>query len=895
MIKFFIASLLLCSSALAGLPPTSSKISGDSANVTTFNYQFPNLTGTHTGTTVNIPTYSVPAPGSTGSILTSISSAWTSFLVDPITTTIYVDGNRVDSYTPDGTQFFPYKTIQTGINAAVALASGNNVTVTVAPKRYAENITVNQAITSLAIVCPIGECWVGLNNGSPALDSSSNNNAMVYFTFTNFTLNGAINFVPSANTPTTCISGCSFSNISVLNGTDVTFKNLWTLSIDGAYWEAALNLENITGATLSRIAPNSGTLALVTNLAHNAPSGFAQTFIFVEDSRYQASSITVDAGSYLQVNRGTRLGSNGSTFTINGTVDIYNSEIRSDFTVNSGGTLSLYGSSWRGTKTVNPGGTFNNNDTADKVAYTPTTSADWNSVPTEVKTALDSLASTGIYKSQTQNKVFASPNGSSGLPTFRALVAGDLPAGTGTVTSVAMTVPTFLSVAGSPITTSGTLAVTLSGTALPAANGGTGLTSITAHDLIIGNGTSAATLLAPSATSGIPLVSQGASADPAYSTAVVAGGGTGLTTLTAHNVLLGEGTSNVAFAAPGTTGIPLISQGAASDPAFGTVTLAGGGLGITSGTSGGIPYFSSSSTVASSASLTSGAVILGGGAGSAPTSLSGTNTNDVLTWNGSAWVSQGSGTTASNSESYYDTGNGHGSTNTKIRRFTNARSNTGTCITYTGSSTNGDKWVLNCAGMYLAEYCDAKSTSSTVVTVTQNDSALTTNASTPLTYAQGNRSGVYNDSTSVRCVTVAISGAVNDIIRAHDDGTNDDTTANSMFHILLAGGVNANVTSNASGAEHIERATIANNGSCSITSQSGSWISSVSHNSGGCTLNFTGGEFSSAPSCSGTTEQNYAVSFGVAPTTSSVDIRTTLTTNASLTDKNFEIICMGAR
>ena len=46
--------------------------------------------------------------------------------------------------------------------------------------------------------------------------------------------------------------------------------------------------------------------------------------------------------------------------------------------------------------------------------------------------------------------------------------------GSGTVTSVAATVPTFLSVAGSPITTSGTLAITLSGTALPIANGGTG-------------------------------------------------------------------------------------------------------------------------------------------------------------------------------------------------------------------------------------------------------------------------------------------------------------------------------------------------------------------------------------------------------------------------------------
>lgn len=49
--------------------------------------------------------------------------------------------------------------------------------------------------------------------------------------------------------------------------------------------------------------------------------------------------------------------------------------------------------------------------------------------------------------------------------------------GSGTVTSVAATVPSFLSVSGSPITTSGTLAITLSGTALPVANGGTGATT----------------------------------------------------------------------------------------------------------------------------------------------------------------------------------------------------------------------------------------------------------------------------------------------------------------------------------------------------------------------------------------------------------------------------------
>lgn len=47
----------------------------------------------------------------------------------------------------------------------------------------------------------------------------------------------------------------------------------------------------------------------------------------------------------------------------------------------------------------------------------------------------------------------------------------------GTVTSVAASVPSFLSISGSPITSSGTLAITYSGTALPIANGGTGETT----------------------------------------------------------------------------------------------------------------------------------------------------------------------------------------------------------------------------------------------------------------------------------------------------------------------------------------------------------------------------------------------------------------------------------
>lgn len=63
------------------------------------------------------------------------------------------------------------------------------------------------------------------------------------------------------------------------------------------------------------------------------------------------------------------------------------------------------------------------------------------------------------------------------------------PAGAGTVTSVAASVPSLFSISGSPITTSGTLAMTYSGTALPVVNGGTGQTTYTDGQLLIGNTT----------------------------------------------------------------------------------------------------------------------------------------------------------------------------------------------------------------------------------------------------------------------------------------------------------------------------------------------------------------------------------------------------------------------
>jgi hypothetical protein len=63
----------------------------------------------------------------------------------------------------------------------------------------------------------------------------------------------------------------------------------------------------------------------------------------------------------------------------------------------------------------------------------------------------------------------------------------------------------------------------------------------------------------------------------------------------------------------------------------GTLGVGYGGTGLTAGTSGGIPYFSSTSAITSSAALTQYGVVYGGGAGAAPVSTAAGTTGQILT------------------------------------------------------------------------------------------------------------------------------------------------------------------------------------------------------------------------------------------------------------------------
>jgi len=194
--------------------------------------------------------------------------------------------------------------------------------------------------------------------------------------------------------------------------------------------------------------------------------------------------------------------------------------------------------------------------------------------------------------------ILGNNTGVSAAPTyFTPILASALFANQGTATTVL-----HGNAAGNPSWGAVDLTADITGI-LPVANGGTGIGTIPANgQVLIGNG-AGYTLSTLSAGAGISVT------NAAGIITIAATGGSGVTSVG----LTGPGGI---FGITNTNGNPITSTGS-----FGISTT---------GTSGGIPYFSSATTIASSALLIHYGIIYGGGAGGAPVSTAALTNGQVL-------------------------------------------------------------------------------------------------------------------------------------------------------------------------------------------------------------------------------------------------------------------------
>lgn len=128
-------------------------------------------------------------------------------------------------------------------------------------------------------------------------------------------------------------------------------------------------------------------------------------------------------------------------------------------------------------------------------------------------------------------------------------------------------------------------------------------------------------------------------------------------------------------------------------------------------------------------------------------------------------------------------GSGHGSTNTRIRRFTTTEINTGN-ITFTQSAGNGDSFTIIEEGIYSFFYQDGRSGGTAKFGISVNSSQLTTNIQS-ITAADR----VCRTDCQTAGDVVLISGfrrlKPGDVVRAHTDSTPDFTTdADVVFDII---------------------------------------------------------------------------------------------------------------
>jgi hypothetical protein len=257
--------------------------------------------------------------------------------------------------------------------------------------------------------------------------------------------------------------------ISVVNGSGtITVTNTGVLSFSGG----------TTGLTPA--AATAGVVTLAgTLIAANGGTGYAAyavgDLLYADTTTTLAKLPDVAAGNALisgGVATAPAWGKIGLTTHVSGVLPIANGGTNSTSTPTAGAVPYGTGTAYAFTAAGTSGQVLTSAGAGVPTWATPTTGTVTSvglAMPVQFTVTNSPVTSSGTltaaFTTQAVNSIFAGPSsGAAAVPTFRALTTADLPAlpyGTGTVTSVGLSLPSIIAVTNSPVTTSGTLTGTL--------------------------------------------------------------------------------------------------------------------------------------------------------------------------------------------------------------------------------------------------------------------------------------------------------------------------------------------------------------------------------------------------------------------------------------------------